>query len=120
IVLPVDHVTQLRELCDRVRHRRIVFDEWGFADRLTLGKGVAALFSGPSGTGKTMAAQIIAATLGMDLYRVEIPAVVSKYIGETEKALDQLFREAQGTSVILFFDEADALFGKRSEVKDAH
>lgn len=120
IVLPPDHVTQLRELCDRVRHRRIVFDEWGFADRLTLGKGVAALFSGPSGTGKTMAAQIIAATLGMDLYRVEIPAVVSKYIGETEKALDQLFREAQGTSVILFFDEADALFGKRSEVKDAH
>lgn len=120
IVLPSDHLCQLRELCERVRHRRVVLDEWGFGERLTLGRGIAALFAGPSGTGKTMAAQIIAATLGMDLYRVEIPAVVSKYIGETEKALDQLFREAQGTSVILFFDEADALFGKRSEVKDAH
>ena len=120
IVLPADHLCQLRELCDRVRHRRTVLDDWGFRERLTLGRGIAALFAGPSGTGKTMAAQIIAATLGMDLYRVEIPAVVSKYIGETEKALDQLFREAQGTSVILFFDEADALFGKRSEVKDAH
>ncbi len=120
IVLPPDPLAQLRELCDRVRHRRIVLEEWGFGRQLALGKGVAALFAGPSGTGKTMAAQIIAATLGMELYRVEIPAVVSKYIGETEKALDQLFREAQGTSVILFFDEADALFGKRSEVKDAH
>lgn len=120
IVLESDRLRQLQELCDRVRHRRVVLDEWGFGRRLTLGKGIAALFSGPSGTGKTMAAQIIAASLGMDLYRVEIPAVVSKYIGETEKALEQLFREAQGTSVILFFDEADALFGKRSEVKDAH
>ena len=120
IVLPPDHLLQLRELCDRVRHRRTVLETWGFERRLTLGRGIAALFAGPSGTGKTMAAQIIAGTLGMDLYRVEIPAVVSKYIGETEKALDQLFREAQGTSVILFFDEADALFGKRSEVKDAH
>ena len=120
IVLEADRLRQLEELCDRVRHRRVVLDEWGFGRRLTLGKGIAALFSGPSGTGKTMAAQIIAASLGMDLYRVEIPAVVSKYIGETEKALEQLFREAQGTSVILFFDEADALFGKRSEVKDAH
>lgn len=120
IVLPPDCVDQLRELCNRIHHRHRVLDEWGFSRRLTLGQGVAALFSGPSGTGKTMAAQIIAATLGMDLYRVEIPSVVSKYIGETEKALEQLFREAQGTSVILFFDEADALFGKRSEVKDAH
>ncbi len=121
IVLPADQVRQLCELCDRVRHRRTVHDVWGFASRLPLGKGVAALFAGPSGTGKTMAAQVIAAALGgLELYRVEIPAVVSKYIGETEKALDQVFREAQGTSAILFFDEADALFGRRSEVKDAH
>jgi hypothetical protein len=120
IVLPPDHLQQLTELCNRVRHRHLVLQDWGFARRLTTGRGVAALFSGPSGTGKTMAAQIIATSLGMELYRVEIPAVVSKYIGETEKALEQLFREAQGTSAILFFDEADALFGKRSEVKDAH
>jgi hypothetical protein len=121
IVLPADQMRQLRELCDRVRHRRQVLDTWGFARRLPLGKGVAALFAGPSGTGKTMGAQVIAAALGgLELYRVEIPAVVSKYIGETEKALDQVFREAQGTSAILFFDEADALFGRRSEVKDAH
>lgn len=120
IVLPADQLDQLRELCTYVRHRHRVLNEWGFGRRLPLGKGVAALFAGPSGTGKTMAAQIIAGTLGLDLYRVEIPAVVSKYIGDTEKALDQLFREAQGTSVVLFFDEADALFGKRSEVRDAH
>ncbi len=121
IVLPSDQLGQLRELCDRVRYRRTVLDAWGFASRLTLGKGTAALFAGPAGSGKTMGAQVIAAALGgLDLYRVEIPAVVSKYIGETEKALEQVFREAQGTSAILFFDEADALFGKRSEVKDAH
>ena len=121
IVLPRDQLRQLRELCDRVRHRRTVLDAWGFARRLTLGKGTAALFAGPPGSGKTMGAQVIAAALGgLDLYRVEIPAVVSKYIGETEKALEQVFREAQGTSAILFFDEADALFGRRSEVKDAH
>jgi winged helix domain-containing protein/ATPase family protein associated with various cellular activities (AAA) len=121
IVLPANQMQQLRELCDRVRHRRTVLDVWGFARRLPLAKGVAALFAGPSGTGKTMAAQVIASALGgLELYRVEIPAVVSKYIGETEKALDQVFREAKGTSAILFFDEADALFGKRSEVKDAH
>jgi hypothetical protein len=121
IVLPADQLAQLHELCDRVRYRRMVLDVWGFTRRLPLGKGTAALFAGPSGSGKTMAAQVIAAALGgLDLYRVEIPAVVSKYIGETEKALEQVFREAQGTSAILFFDEADALFGKRSEVKDAH
>jgi len=121
IVLPPDQLRQLCELCARVRHRRMVLDEWGFARRLPLGTGTAALFAGPSGTGKTMAAQVIAAALGgLELYRVEIPAVVSKYIGDTEKALDQLFREAQGTSAILLFDEADALFGKRTEVKDAH
>ena len=120
LVLPADQLEQLRELCHYVRHRHRVLDEWGFGRRLALGRGVAALFSGPSGTGKTMAAQIIGDTLGLDVYRVEIPAVVSKYIGDTEKALDRLFHEAQGTSVILFFDEADALFGKRSEVRDAH
>ena len=121
IVLPADQLQHLRELCDRVRHRQTVLDVWGFARKLPLGKGVAALFAGPPGTGKTMGAQVIGAALGgLDLYRVEIPAVVSKYIGETEKALEQVFREAQGTSAILFFDEADALFGRRTEVKDAH
>jgi hypothetical protein len=121
IVLPPDQFGQLQELCERVRHRGRVLNEWGFSSRLPLGKGIAALFAGPSGAGKTMAAQVIAAALGgIDLYRVEIPAVVSKYIGETEKALEQLFREASGTSAILFFDEADALFGRRTEVKDAH
>jgi hypothetical protein len=121
IVLPPDQFRQLQELCERVHHRGTVLNEWGFSTRLPLGTGVAALFAGPSGAGKTMAAQVIAAALGgLDLYRVEIPAVVSKYIGETEKALEQVFREAQGTSAILFFDEADALFGRRTEVKDAH
>jgi SpoVK/Ycf46/Vps4 family AAA+-type ATPase len=121
IVLPPDQFRQLEELCERVRHRGMVLNEWGFSRRLPLGTGIAALFAGPSGAGKTMAAQVVAAALGgLDLYRVEIPAVVSKYIGETEKALEQVFREAEGTSAILFFDEADALFGRRTEVKDAH
>jgi SpoVK/Ycf46/Vps4 family AAA+-type ATPase len=118
IVLPDDSVAQLRELCERVAHSHQVLSAWGFERRLSHGKGVTALFSGPSGTGKTMAAEVIANALGLDLYRVEIPAVVSKWIGETEKNLDRVFRLAE--NAILFFDEADALFGKRSEVRDAH
>jgi SpoVK/Ycf46/Vps4 family AAA+-type ATPase len=118
IVLPSDSVAQLQELCARVAFSHRVLEEWGFDRRLSHGKGIAALFSGPSGTGKTMAAEVIANELGLDLYRVEIPSIVSKWIGETEKNLDKVFRLAE--NAILFFDEADALFGKRSDVRDAH
>lgn len=94
--------------------------EWGFERSSISGKGPSALFAGPPGTGKSMAAGVIARTLGLDLYQVDLSLVVSKYIGDTEKQLGRLFDEAQGTSAVLFFDEADALFGKRTEVKDAH
>jgi SpoVK/Ycf46/Vps4 family AAA+-type ATPase len=97
-----------------------VLETWGFDGKLSLGKGLAALFCGPSGTGKTMAAEIMSRELGLDLYKIDLSSVVSKYIGETEKNLARVFSEAETTSAILFFDEADALFGKRSEVKDAH
>jgi hypothetical protein len=120
IVLPPEVTGQLRELCDRVVHRHRVFQDWGFARKLSLGKGITALFAGPSGAGKTMAAEVIANELQLELYRIDLSGVVSKYIGETEKNLDQLFRAAATASAILFFDEADALFGKRSEVRDSH
>lgn len=120
IVLPDDQLTQLRELCDQARYRHRVYGDWGFDRKLSLGKGLNALFSGPPGTGKTMAAEVIASELQLDLYQIDLSQVVSKYIGETEKNLHQIFREAQMSQAILFFDEADALFGKRSEVKDAH
>ena len=120
LVLPPDQVAQLRELCDQIRYRHIVFDEWGFDRRLSLGKGLNALFVGPSGTGKTMAAEVVAGELGLDLYKIDLSTVVSKYVGETEKNLERIFAAAHHSNAILFFDEADALFGKRSEVHDAH
>jgi len=120
IVLPADNLAQLKELCAQARHRHTVYGEWGFDRKLSLGKGLNALFSGPPGTGKTMAAEVIASELQLDLYRIDLSQLVSKYIGETEKNLHQIFLEAQAGNAILFFDEADALFGKRSEVKDAH
>lgn len=120
IVLPSDQMDQLREICNQAKYRHIVYGEWGFGRKLSLGKGLNALFSGPSGTGKTMAADVIANELGLDLYKIDLSQVVSKYIGETEKNLNRIFTEAQTSNAILFFDEADALFGKRSEVKDAH
>ncbi|GJG89708.1 hypothetical protein tb265_48890 [Gemmatimonadetes bacterium T265] len=120
LVVPDDARAQLRELCARVATRHRVLDEWGFARVLPRGTGVTALFAGPSGTGKTMAAEVVAGALGMDLYRVELAGVVSKYIGETEKNLDRIFDAAERANGILLFDEADALFGKRSEVHDAH
>ncbi len=120
IVLPPDQVGQLREICVQVRHRRTVLESWGFDRHLAMGKGVNVLFAGQSGTGKTMAAEIIAADLGLELYKVDLSTMVSKYIGETEKNLDRVFTAAREANAILFFDEADALFGKRSEVKDAH
>ncbi|MCL4704874.1 ATP-binding protein [bacterium] len=120
LVLPEDVVAQLHEICQRVNHRHRVFSDWGFGRKLSQGKGINALFAGPSGTGKTMAAEIIANELQLDLYKIELSGVVSKYIGETEKNLDRIFSAAEHGNAILFFDEADALFGKRSEVRDAH
>src|SRR5256885_2187460 len=118
--MPPASRAQLEDLCNEARHRHRVLGDWGFGHKLTLGRGLSALFSGPPGTGKTMAAQVIAAELGLEIYRIDLSQVVSKYIGETEKNLAQVFDDAEATNAILFFDEADALFGKRSEVKDAH
>ncbi|MGE0441797.1 MAG: ATP-binding protein, partial [Gemmatimonadales bacterium] len=120
LVVPEVTRQQLRELCDRVVHRERVMGSWGFGESLSRGKGINALFSGGSGTGKTMAAEIVAGELGLDLFRTELAGLVSKYIGETEKNLDRVFEAAERTDGILLFDEADALFGKRSEVNDSH
>jgi hypothetical protein len=120
IVLPDDRMDHLRELCAQVRHRERVFGDWRFGGRSARGLGVSALFSGPPGTGKTLAAEVVAADLELDLYRVDLSGVVSKYIGETEKNLDRVFVEAETGNAILFFDEADAMFGKRTKVSDAH
>jgi hypothetical protein len=120
LVLPADPQRQLRELCDQARHRHIVYGEWGFERRLSMGNGLNALFTGPPGTGKSMAAEALAAELQADLFKVDLSQTVSKYIGETEKHLERLFSEAEAGNAILFFDEADALFGKRSQAKDAH
>lgn len=118
LVLPKDQLRQLKELADRYRARSLVYGPWGFAAAPSA--GIVALFAGPPGTGKTMAAEVIAGDLGLDLYKVDLSGVVSKYIGETEKNLDRIFEAARAAEVVLFFDEADALFGKRSEVSDAH
>ncbi len=111
---------QLEEICRQVSLRDRVLDEWGLGRRVAASRGVAALFTGPPGTGKTMAAGVIANELGLDLYRIDLSQVVSKYIGETEKNLARIFAEAQSANAVLFFDEADALFGKRTEIGDAH
>jgi SpoVK/Ycf46/Vps4 family AAA+-type ATPase len=120
IVLPADRLQQLREICNHVKYRALVYQEWGFDQKLSLGKGLNALFAGPSGTGKTMSAEIMAGELRLDLYKIDLSTVVSKYIGETEKNLARIFEEAETSNAILFFDEADALFGRRSEVRDSH
>ena len=120
IVLPEDEVAQLREICAQVRTRDRVIGEWGFGSRFGYGTGVNVLFSGPPGTGKTMAAEVIAADLRLDLFRIDLSQVVDKYVGETEKRLERIFGACEGGAAILLFDEADALFGKRSETKDAH
>ncbi len=120
IVLEADPLEQLREFCGMIEHRHLVYDTWGFDRKLAMGKGVIALFAGQSGTGKTMAADVIAGELGLELYKIDLSGVVSKYIGETEKNIGAIFRDAESSNAILFFDEADALFGKRSEVRDAH
>jgi adenylate kinase family enzyme len=120
LVLPPDQLAQLREICGHAKYRHVVLGDWGFDRKLALGKGLSALFSGPPGTGKTMAAQVIARELERDLYQIDLSQVVSKFIGETEKNLRHVFDEAEANYAVLFFDEADALFGKRSEVRDAH
>ena len=120
LVLPEQEERLLRQIAEQVRLRHRVYQEGGFAERMNRGLGISALFAGESGTGKTMAAEVIARELGLDLYRIDLSAVVNKYIGETEKNLRRLFDAAENGGAILFFDEADALFGKRSEVKDSH
>jgi hypothetical protein len=120
LVLPERELRTLGELALHVRHRVLVQERWGFAAKSGRGLGVSALFAGPSGTGKTMAAEVLARDLRLDLYRIDLSAVVSKYIGETEKNLAQVFAAAEEGGAILLFDEADALFGKRSEVRDSH
>jgi len=120
LVLPEDRLRGLREICNWVKYRSVVFDQWGFDRKLSLGKGLNMLFAGPPGTGKTMAAEIMAGEVGWDAYKIDLSTVVSKYIGETEKNLARIFAEAEAGNAILFFDEADALFGKRSEVRDSH
>jgi AAA+ superfamily predicted ATPase len=120
VVLPHDRKTQLSEIVDQVRFESKVLDEWKFRDHLPYGRGVTALFFGPSGTGKTMAAMAVARGLGTQILRIDLSKVVSKYIGETEKNLDRVFDDAQSTGSALVFDEAEGLLGKRSEVKDAH
>ncbi|MFI0218838.1 ATP-binding protein [Streptomyces lydicus] len=120
LVLPRDELGALREVCARVAGQGRVLGEWGFGHKLSRGTGVGVLLSGPPGTGKTMAAEVVAGELHLDLYRINLAGVVSKYIGETEKNLDRIFGAAEQANAILLFDEADALLGKRSEVRDAH
>ena len=120
LVLPDAQRRTLREILAHARHRSRVYRDWGFASKGARGLGVSVLFSGPSGTGKTMAAEVLAGELRLDLYRIDLSSVVSKYIGETEKNLRRVFDAAEDGGTILLFDEADALFGKRSEVKDSH
>lgn len=120
LVLPSPQIETLRQIAVHVRRRYVVNDKWGFAQRSGRGLGLSALFAGASGTGKTMAAEILATDLDLDLYHIDLASVVSKYIGETEKNLRTLFDAAEAAGAILLFDEADALFGKRSEVRDSH
>ena len=112
--------SELRAVADQLRHRATVYDDWGYAGRLSTGRGITALLAGASGVGKTMAAEVIAGDLGLDLYKVDLSRLVSKYIGETEKNLRRVFDAAEETGACLFLDEADACLGKRSEVKDSH
>jgi ATP-dependent 26S proteasome regulatory subunit len=120
IVLREELIELLRQIANQVSQRGKVYEDWGFRQRMNRGLGLVTLFAGESGTGKTMAAEVIANDLRLNLYRIDLSAVVSKYIGETEKNLRRLFDAAEDGGAILFFDEADALFGKRSQVKDSH
>jgi SpoVK/Ycf46/Vps4 family AAA+-type ATPase len=120
-VLPTEVIEQLRELASRARYRDVVLDGWGMGRASsTRGRGLTALFAGDSGTGKTMSAEVMAGELGLDLYVIDLSTVIDKYVGETEKNLDRIFSEADRVNGVLLFDEADAVFGKRSDVKDSH
>ncbi|EFM11335.1 AAA ATPase central domain protein [Paenibacillus curdlanolyticus YK9] len=120
LVLPIEQTLKIQQIIAQLQQRHRVLTEWNFHRKLSRGKGTNVLFAGPPGTGKTMAAEAIAGELGLDLYRIDLSQIISKYIGETEKNLGRLFAEAENSNAILLFDEADALFGKRSEVKDSH
>jgi hypothetical protein len=120
LVLPDRQIGVLRSISAWLRHRDRVLSEWGYEESVSRTQGLKVLFSGESGTGKTMAAQVLGAELGLEMFRVDLAGTVSKYIGETEKNLERIFSAADGSNAILFFDEADALFGKRSEVSDSH
>ncbi|MFP3153545.1 ATP-binding protein [Lachnospiraceae bacterium ZAX-1] len=120
LVISPEQRRQMDMICNQIKYRNVVGEEWGFYKKTAYGRGVCALFYGSPGTGKTMAVQIIANELGLDLYRVDLSGIVSKYIGETEKNITELFDRAKHINALLFFDEADALFAKRSEVKDSH
>ncbi len=120
LILPADQIEQLHEICAQVRLQAQVLGEWGFERNATRGRGVSVLFSGAPGTGKTLATEVLAAELDLALYKVDLSGVVSKYVGETEKNLSRIFSEAENSNCILFFDEADALFGQRTKVSDAH
>jgi hypothetical protein len=120
LVLPDAALATLRTIAAQVRQRTRVYRDWGFADRTSRGLGISALFAGGSGTGKTLAAEVLANELRLDLYRIDLAALVSKYIGQTEKNLARVFATAEASGAVLLFDEADALFGKRSEVRDSH
>ena len=120
LILPARSAEVLRSISAYIRHRDLVLSEWGYERTVASTQGVKTLFAGDSGTGKTMAAQVLASDLGQEIFRLDLATVVSKYIGETEKNLDRIFAAADGSNAILFFDEADALFGKRSDVQDAH
>jgi SpoVK/Ycf46/Vps4 family AAA+-type ATPase len=120
LVLPIRQKQILREIAVHARNRMKVYNTWGFASKSNRGLGISVLFTGTSGTGKTMAAEALANELRLDLYRIDLSSVVSKYIGETEKNLRRIFETAEEGGAMLLFDEADALFGKRSQVKDSH
>ncbi len=119
LILPKDQSEQLLEACNQLKYKHIVFSKWGFENKITYGTGLGMLFTGPPGTGKTLAAQVIANTLNLEIYRVDLSQVMSKYIGETEKNLKAIFDEAALSNAVLLFDEGDALFSKRTEVGDA-
>ena len=120
VVLPESQKRLMQQACGHIRHKVQVYSRWGFASKVQYGRGLSILFAGAPGTGKTMCAQVIAKHLNMEMYKINLSQIVSKYIGETEKNLRAVFTEARNANSILFFDECDALFGKRSEVKDSH
>ena len=120
VVLPDEQKRLMQHACAHIKYQHRVFDRWGFESKISYGRGLSVLFAGAPGTGKTMCAQVMAKQLNMEMYKINISQIVSKYIGETEKNLQAVFSEAKRSNCILFFDECDALFGKRSEVKDAH